>query len=80
LVFCTHGFLKHRIGVSVFGTQVRLVDNALLKVILAPGLVVVSLVVADTAGGDVLVTVPVLVVDADSTICCTDGTVTAATT
>lgn len=65
---------------SVFGTQVRLINNALLKVILAPGLVVVSLVVTDTAGGDVLVAVPVLVVDADSTICCTDGTVTAATT
>ncbi|MDB2262285.1 hypothetical protein PM035_16225 [Halorubrum ezzemoulense] len=64
----------------MFGTQVRLVDNALLKMILAPGLVVVSLVVADTTGGDVLVTVPVLVVDADSTIYCTDGTVTAATT
>ncbi|WP_143420510.1 hypothetical protein [Halorubrum sp. Ib24] len=64
----------------MFGTQVRLINNALLKVILAPRLIEVRFVVTDTAGGDVLVTVPVLVVDADSTICCTDGTVTAATT
>jgi len=51
-----------------------------LQVVLAPGLLVVGLVLTDTAGADVLVAVSVLVVDALSTVCRADCVVTGATT
>jgi len=50
-----------------------------LQVVLAPGLLVVGLVLTDTAGADVLVAVPVLVVDALSAVCRADCVVTGAT-
>jgi hypothetical protein len=50
-----------------------------LQVVLAPGLLVVGLVLTDTAGIDVLVTVPVLVVNALSAVCRADCVVTGAT-
>jgi hypothetical protein len=48
----------------MFGTQVCVVDDALLQVIFTAWLVLVGLVSADTARRDMLVTVPVFVVDA----------------
>ncbi|MFD1600486.1 hypothetical protein [Halobellus rarus] len=64
----------------MFGTQVRLVNDALLQMILTAWLVTVGLVLADTARGDVLVAVPVLVIDAFGAICGTDWAITGATT
>ena len=56
----------------MFGTQVRFINNALLQVILAPGLVKVSISLTDTARADVFVAVLVMIVDAFGAIGHTD--------
>jgi len=66
--------------VRVFGAEVRFVNDTRLQVILAPGLLLVCLILTDTAGSNVLVTVPVLIVDALSTVRTADCVVTGATT
>lgn len=63
----------------MFGTEVRFVNNAALQMILTPWLVNIGLVLADTARRDVLVAMPVLVVDAFGAVCCTDCAVTGTT-
>jgi hypothetical protein len=79
LVLFAHCRVQNRVHVSVFGTQVRFVDNTRLQVILATGLLVVNLDLTDTTGTNVLVTVPVVIVNALSTVCRADWFVTGAT-
>jgi hypothetical protein len=59
-----HRLLENRISTSMFGTQVGVVDDALLQMIPTAWQVLLGLMLADTARLDMLVTVPVFVVDA----------------
>jgi hypothetical protein len=71
-MLCTHGVIEDRVSVGVFRTEVRLVDNALLQVVLTARLIEVLFVVADTARGYVLIAVPTPAINAFGTISNTD--------
>ena len=57
-MLCTHGVIEDRVSVGVFRTEVRLVDNELLQVVLTERLIEVILVVAAAVGVDVVIEVP----------------------